>query len=718
MIWLDAWAVAFFLVVALLWNSGLRRNVKFILSIGCLSVFGMVAIALIFDGTPFGMNAYWGDQKFRIAMIQKFIHFGWFTDFYYRDLAPFYPPVYYFLLSLYARIFSVDAYKMLKVGGMLTFMFGPILLYFFWKKMVSSFQAFFITIAGFLFCTTTIHFQFFSPHAYPANLFFVPWWLYYVEQVKNPGADWRYYLFGGLIGGLIFMTYFYAFFIGLLLLVLRMVFLRSWPFIKDANHFKAGRAFGILLSTAVFSVPYWLPLLMSVAALGVDRSRGGWHHIGSPGLHYQYLEFSLQGLLFVAAILYFVRRKHVPLNRGLLLIIIASVVLHLVASVFGAVGISLNLVKSEYFIGMIAGAYIGLFLAGLVRWEALKRKRMRVFLILSCFLTLFFLNSFINLARHPQAKTARTTIVPDWKTDPVEMKARTGSVFLCASIDFFSFHPVYTFIAINEHYSHPASRFKQRFFFLNLLQRFNDPYIFYLGLQYNKFDKVDYFMPWRKGNNYEIFVSISNYPNGTLLKTTTFKTSIVNDRNLFVKEKGDELYSLSLLPDDWPDRKYNFEGLDLHDSLRFITDTKMLRSQLDVGGKKYLDSYVDMGDADHEKTTYAEKRHTFAGLISIMDERIADTGDSVYFILTFLAEEDITEDYKVFLHLYDNTGQFYNFDFIPDNPTGSWKKWNMVTCLRAVPKVSEKFKYTYGFFSGRGQLGIPRNGAFQPAEKR
>ena len=196
LIWLDAWIIAFFLAMVIFWNSRLSSNSKFILSIGCLSIFGVIVVALIFDGSPFGMNAYWGDQKFRIAMILKFINFGWFTDFYYKGLPSFYPPVYFFLLSLYAKIFSLDAYKMIKIGSMLTFLFGPILLYFFWKKIVSSYRAFFITVGGFLFCTTSIHFQLFSPHAYIANLFFIPWFIFWcfagsVTRYAKPPAKCR-----------------------------------------------------------------------------------------------------------------------------------------------------------------------------------------------------------------------------------------------------------------------------------------------------------------------------------------------------------------------------------------------------------------------------------------------------------------------------------------------------------------------------------------------
>ncbi|UCD18249.1 MAG: arabinofuranosyltransferase, partial [Candidatus Zixiibacteriota bacterium] len=141
MIWLDAWGLASYMVLVVVWAAKMHWRLKARLLVAIFSVYGFITVCLILDGTPFGMNAYWGDQKFRQAMILKLIEFFPPVDFYYRDLPPFYPPVYYFLLSLVGRVFSLEAFRMIKAGTMLIYLVGPFLLYLMWRRIVSPFQA-------------------------------------------------------------------------------------------------------------------------------------------------------------------------------------------------------------------------------------------------------------------------------------------------------------------------------------------------------------------------------------------------------------------------------------------------------------------------------------------------------------------------------------------------------------------------------------------------
>ncbi|MEW5923661.1 MAG: arabinofuranosyltransferase, partial [Candidatus Zixiibacteriota bacterium] len=513
MIWLDAWALSFFFIVIAVWRSDYSRQLKYILSLLGLSLFGFIAVNLFFDGTPFGLNAYWGDQKFRLAMIQKIITFGWNTDFYYKDLPPFYPSLYYYILAMYARLFSLEAYKMLKIGSMLIYAVGPIFLFYAWKKVLTPFRAFFIAMAAFIVCNFGMPFVFFSPPAFLANLFFIPWWLYYIERVKNPGADWKYYIWGGLAGAAIFMTYFYPFFIGGFLIICRMTLFRECSFIKSSKYFSFGKALGILGMSALFSIPYWLPVFISIIVNGFDRSRGGWHHIGSTGFDYSYLEFSAMGLLFLISILYMVRRRKSPLLNGLLLLIGTSIFYHLFASILGGIGRPINLAKSLHFVEMASGTVIGLFFADIFRWGRLARRMKGVLLVLLAAMSLVALNNFNGLVKHDWVKTARTSKVPTWNTDAAEMTGRAGKVFLCGYEELMSFYPVYTFIAANEHYSHPASRLKERYDFLYLLKEIDDPFLFNLALRQNIYNPIDYFMPRLDNNQFEIIVSLSNYPN-------------------------------------------------------------------------------------------------------------------------------------------------------------------------------------------------------------
>ena len=426
LIWLDAWAVFFYLLVVIIWMARLPWRSMAWLYIACLSVYGFITVSVIFNGTPYCLKSYWGDQQFRQAMILKFTSFFWPGDFYYKDLPPFYPPFYYFLLSVYARLFSVEAYKMLKIGSMLICLLGPALLFYFWRRLVTPLQAFFVTLTTSLFCSVSGVNPFAVPHAFLADSFFIPWWLYYIERVKRPASDWKYYLFGGLIGGVLFSTYFYSFFIGGVLLLLRTTVFARWEFLRRASHFNLKKAIGVLISAALFSAPYWLPLFISILSYGIDRSRGGWHHVGSPGIVFKYLEFSLPGLLFLAAVIYALRRVSTPLYKGLLLLVGTSIFYWLIGSVLGAFDMPINLVKTKQFVIVLAGPFVGLAVAGIIRKSFLNKKNRHVISAIASLILLVFLHDFNRVAKGNYVKRARTSIVPTWNTDAEEMKERKG----------------------------------------------------------------------------------------------------------------------------------------------------------------------------------------------------------------------------------------------------------------------------------------------------
>ncbi|HWR82782.1 MAG TPA: arabinofuranosyltransferase [Candidatus Deferrimicrobium sp.] len=706
-IWLDGWAVFFFVLAVVIWCLKTSWKVRFSLVIASFSLYAVVTISLILNGTPYSLNAFWGDQQFRQAMVLKFASLAKPGDFYYRDLPPFYPPAYYYLLSLYSRLFSVEAYKMLKIGGLLIYAAGPFLHFFFWKKLVSPFQAFFVTLSLYLLCSFGPVTPLAVPHAFLADSLFVPWWLLYIEQVKGPTTRFKHYLVGGLIGALLFCTYFYGFFIGGVLLLLRTTVFARWRFIRQAVHFSMRRASGVLVTAAVLSAPYWLPLFISIANSGIDRSRGGWHDLASTGLLLQFLEFSLLGLLFLTGILYAVRRAHVPLYKGMLLLAGVSIVYLGVGSVLGSVGIPINLVKVRQFVTVAAGPFVGLTVAGLVRREFMSRKRRRVITVLASLLLLVFLHNFASVAKQEETKTARTARVPTWNTNSEEMAQRKGAIFLTGNPELPSFYPVYCFLTTNEHYSHPASRYKQRYDFLNLLQGVGDPYLFHAALRHNVFDAVDYFMPHKKDTFYQVLANVSNYPNGLYTKTLRFPPGVVADSFLFVKQTGDHLFAVVDRAHRPEKKKYDFETLTTADSILFLARMRLLEKSLDEVGRSALDRYLDVRWEPWHQIASANDSNRLAAGINLLGAWVAETTDSLYLVMALQPSEDFALDYKVFCHVYQGAirEQFDNLDFAPVPKTSTWKKWDIVFSLRALPNTYEEPHLHVGLYREQKRLG-------------
>jgi len=713
LIWLDAWSLSFFLALITYWKCSSSTSNKSLVSLLYLSLYLIVANNLILDGTAYYLYGYSGDQKFRQAMVLKFMTSFSLSDFYYKDLPAFYPPLYYYLQAIFAKIFSIEAYKMAKIGQILIFAFFPIILYYFWRKIVSPLQAVIITFLAFLYCNYSNATQFFSPHTFLAYALFIPWWFIYVDPVKNQQKTAKHYLVGGLIGALIFLTYFYVFAIGFFYMLLKLIsekWLMSksrmkWPDIKNTVY--------VLGLAAIFSAVYWLPLLISIIENGADRSRGGWYHIGYPGISFQFLQFSVTGIVLLAGIIYLLRRLNRRLNRGLALFAASVIMFHLVGSVSGALGVSLNITKStNIFFVQLAAPIIGLMIASFCRRDRAGRRKSIISFAVMCAVLLILLNNVNGIARSDGAKRARSS-VPTWNTNRDEMKDRSGDVFLLGDPAVPSFYPVYSFLNTNEHYAHPASRYFSRYLFLNHLQLIKDPYLFNIALRYNKFDGVDYFMPFKRDGKFVCQASLSNYPNRSYLKNLKFDLSVVADSNLFSKQQGAHLYKVKESKE--PANNFSmFESIQNRlDSLKTLTTLRGLLSNLSIEGQRLVEKRLGADWSQWTEMRIPENGHQYSDSLTMISGYIVENTDSLYFLFSYLCRADLKKSYKIYLHIIDSTGLMHNYDFVPYSSTSTWKKWDVLVCGQAVPKTYGDFEYSTGLFSKTFKLGQPHRGRWQ-----
>jgi hypothetical protein len=718
LLWMDCWSLSFFALVVMTWLAPLRWSVRAPLLIVAFSAYGFVTGSLIFDGTPYSYNGFWGDQTFRQAMILKYMTFSWPTDFFYADLPPFYPPAYFLSLSLLGRLFSIEFIKLLKIGSLLIYLLGPVFLYIVWSRLVTAFQAALITIATFLFWSYGEAMPFYSPHAFLANIFFVPWWLFFIERVRSTPVTWRFVLWGGICGAVIFMTYPYAFFIGGFLMVLRSTLLLRWTYLSCSSTCRLLPAWLVLAAVALLSAPYWLPSLLSVVQYGGKPGDQEWFHIGHTGIKFEFLSFSLRGLLFLGSLYLMMRRSFSPLSRGLLTLVGASVLFHLIGTFMGSVGHPLNLQKATEFLIFVGGPIVGLAIATVVRYGRRRRQSKHALAIMVALILLVFLHNFNTFAKHGGVKSARTSpSIRTWGTVAEEMSERTGSVFLTAHGKFPAFFPVYMFIGNNQHYSHPASRFGQRYDFLYNLQDVHDPYIFALALRHNIFDAVDYFMPRLKDDHFEIPIGLSNYPIRTYHKALEYGRDVVSDTLLFVKETGDHLYRVRDPASYELGLPVSSPGFPSHDRLLYLMRLRMISEALTDNGRALLIEYVPNDWPAWQAHLLSNEAFQIAKPIGLVAAYSVVERDSLHLLFAFRVHKDLTKSYKLFLHLYGPPpgNRFYNFDFLPKTGTHQWKNGDIVLCRRSVPRPGEYRSFSLGLFDHDGRLGRTFN-AHLPVE--
>jgi hypothetical protein len=78
-----------------------------------------------------------------------------------------------------------------------------------------------------------------------------------------------------------------------------------------------------------------------------------------------------------------------------------------------------------------------------------------------------------------------------------------GKVFLTNRLELVALRPMYLFICPNAHYSHPASRFRERLKMLTLLQHSKDSDFIAWMLQYNRYDRIDHVL--LDGNHLDLY---------------------------------------------------------------------------------------------------------------------------------------------------------------------------------------------------------------------
>jgi hypothetical protein len=693
-IWLDAWSLGFVLTLGFIWVSGLGWKSKAWLGILALSIFGVVEISVILDGTAFSSNAYWGDQKFRQAMILKFMTLGYPTDFYYKDLPVFYPPLLYLTFAAVTKILALPAFAAMKLGGMAIYLIGPIICYSLWRKLVSPVQAWLVVLFTFLTCSFPTPYQLSAPHAFVATVIFVPWWLRYVEGVGMPRPLLTDYLLGSLLGAVVATTYYYPFFVGATILVLRLLGIRG------GDNFRWRNVVVVLGGSLLLSSWYWFPALWSVLDFGFDGAQGRWHHNDSTGVRLLYMAVSYEGILFLSGIVFSLVRIKKAVHRSLLLLLGSIIPLVMIGSVLGALDRPINLIKAREMVWVLTGPFIGLMAAGLLRRRTRSRLKW-VVPVLAGIAMIVFVHQFNGYIKSKLVRTARTASIPSWHTDREEMAARAGSVFLSGQEELASFYPVYYFIALNEHYTNPASRMKARYDLLGILERLQDPYLFNLAMRTNRYDRVNYLMPRRTDSGYELTIGLSNYPNKWNTRTFSFDPGLLSNPSLFRPETGDNLFTV-MEPDDVPGYPQEFWAGRTEDSLSTVMWLVLLRDHLIEAGRAQLTSYTGTDCSGWLRLLDEGEEVDLGDTIRVKDVRLLHEGDSVHMFFAVEATEPIKRGFRAALHLAG--AEFHNFDFAVNPPTNTWTEWHTVVCRRTVPRVDSEFRLFFYFFDSFGAL--------------
>lgn len=703
---LDFWGLMLAFLVVAVYMLRVPLRTKSVLLTVVVSIYGGVEVLILLSGTDFAFNAYWGDQIFRTAMITHFSEIGW-GDFYYKGLPPFYPPLYYGTLGFLAKITNIEAYKWLKYGLFLIQLLSPILLFSLWKGLAGYWRAALIVSLTFLFSPFVYQYQLLSPHTFLGCVFFIPWWLKYVEQVNVKNKDLLFYITGGILGALIFSAYLYPFLIATVLLGV-LLFRSKYHGRSLANAFSLKSVTLVMGLTTVFSSPYWAPTLVSVISAGIDRSRGGWFHMGSTGYDFFFLEVTLLSALFFVSILYLSRRKNAPLTAGVGYLLLGSGLFYIIASFMGSQGMSLNLVKARDFITLLSPVGIALSIGAGERLTRNSRFGKPVWSFVVLILFFGFLVNIHNFSKGAFVRKAKATSVPTWNLGDELRTAGRGKVVLSGIAALPSFYPIHAFLPANEHYSHPAGRFVKRFSFLQRLQYINNPGLFHLALRSNIFDTIDYFQPVRDSAGHFLPYSISNYPNRHSYHRLRISPTILQDTSILIKIPGNEMYRVvenREVPANASGDTSTVSSLSLFDTHH----VRCLSPFIQGAKREYFSTQVNDVTQEWRTSADIEPLAIFDDAIELLSYSVVRSNDTTIFMFDFRPIKAIPQEFKVMFHVFpaDDAAGRLNVDFLPEISTRNWSRYEMYTSIRKIPQLTKEFSFTLGFFRGEEKLGEP-----------
>ncbi|UCD93661.1 MAG: arabinofuranosyltransferase [Candidatus Zixiibacteriota bacterium] len=717
---LRIWIILSLFMGIIIYYSTLRRNAKLWSWILTLSFYFVIFYALLYKGTDYGLNGHWGDNGNRLALVTKFREFSSiFQDWYFKGLPSFYPPLWLFLSGKLAWLFGVEGYKTIKLGYFVIYALYPPALFLVWSKIAPKRIAFAVAFLTVFFRDIHLDYVYYE-HITAA--FFIPWWLYFVEDIKcKKSKGFKWYFLGAFLGALIFLTYYYWFLIGLMSIVVRALvrlvvgektYLKT-PSIKHKT---------VLLSgVGLLSTIYWLPLLLSILRYGADSMQNKWFNPVYLNANVPFFEFSLISLVLLAALIYLGARFRHKINSNFGVLLLSMVALLLIERGLNLNEISIQTRKLRellpVFLGVPSG-YCFVLLYGIINR---RFTRWRGVLLLVTAVSIFYLaGNHATITGHSMYKIAVNSRVPANDIAVFESIDCRGKVFLTNRYLEAVYLPYFMFVCPNGATAHTAARYHQRITFLRYLGKLEDPARVAFLLKRNCFNEVDYF--YLPGDDTRDVAYYDMYPlyfpgrNIKLRLEFPFATTIQS--KYFTGRHARGIYEVQLPDESVVDIFGTKERpADLAAALKEYNHLRLCAGFLQGAYRDSLKPFLDDVASMVEDSVDLASLCEFDRKLALADFQVAADASGLHRLrVIFLAEKRVLKDYRIFIHAYpedtalldpgDRRKRFKNLGFAPDPATSQWIAGEYRFFERDIELKAGKYKFHLGFFD-KDEIRLP-----------
>ncbi len=563
-------------LAALIWYR--KKDFAPLIAVFGVSIYYVVMYGLLFHGTQYGLNGHWGDNGYRLAIVCKMMAYHNFPDAYLKGLTTMYPPLWFFIMAVYAQVIGIQAWQTVKYGYLFIFLVYPWLIYFSWRPLVSKAAAAAVAVGILFFAHSSLDYVYYE---HITIALFSPWWLYFFEDGKdiainrNPGV--KFYLVGILVGSAIFLTYYYWFFLAIaafpITLMVRYHFQKSLHDLWGNLRHKAILAVGITIITSI----YWLPLIWSGFKFGFESYQVKWFGIRHANIMLYWYDQHLAAALVLVGLFFTGYLWDRWGNARLALYYCGAVILIIIDRYLNLHDISDQTRKVLQFVHVMT--ITPLAIGAVDVWGKFKNiPRIRWgSLVVVVILFFVFSNEQFEIYSNKLYKTGVNERFPQLTADIYNKIDCRNKVILTDKYMPACYYPFYMFTFVSNVAAHLAGQFKERQQALHEISQVTEPeYLAYM-FAYNKFDKIDYvFLPLNGATgSFEFRMNIIDFGSKKVYDTISFKAALFSDSNYFRKVHSRGLYEVLSPPrNDTIDDKVINEYPDLAAYLADIKSTE------------------------------------------------------------------------------------------------------------------------------------------------
>jgi Arabinofuranosyltransferase N terminal len=500
--------------------------------------------------------SFWGlvgDEATIAAIYNTFAHVSFFSDFAYHNLPPFYPPLFFWIFALPGKIMSWNGVTIAKFASIISFLLIPISAYGYFKFLNRGDdqksglpEAMPLIFSLSIFILVDVDVIFGKPYEVVAAVAAVLWMIYLVRKVRQAWS-WRSLLVFGVIGGLIFMTYY----LWLVFAVIAIALYALTVHKKEQFIF-----YGRLLSVAVISLlvasPYLVPLVHAYLKFGTENWQTA--SFTPNGLVYSLqalTEFSWRGALMLIgliAMIYYRRDERIK----------PALCLFITSYLWWAMGMAtvyfFNTPFQEFrgfgLIDRLALGYCAAFaIAKLFEaWKGKIGKQGQEALIV---LGILILSLSLPCGTFIDSDTVRDRMVKSQTMYQNEVKlfvflknnqAPSGLVLDSGLAELPAFVPVNAFVYFDQDNNHPAAHFSDRLAYLESMADAQTAAQFY-QLTKTPYGKISRLILARDKNNYDVYFNLDEPVVGIKPENISIKGDLISDK-YFQKVYQDDYYTV------------------------------------------------------------------------------------------------------------------------------------------------------------------------------